>query len=152
VVFLIVGLWLVRLVLPSQLDDVSPGISCEEKLLNRADIYFVIPKFENIEIEREWCEDILKKEKTIGMHGVYHSYKEFEVYRNEEYFNEGTKAFEECFGFAPEKFKPGHLKWTDENNWIKEKMKVDLFWNQVFHKVYHCGDTGVFPNWAIRIF
>ena len=152
VVFLIVGLWLVRLVLPSQLDDVSPGISCEEKLLNRADVYFVIPKFEGVETEREWCEIILEKGKDIGLHGVYHSYKEFEVYRDEEYFGEGVDIFERCFRFTPERFKPGQLKFAKENNWIKEEMEVDLVWNQIFHKVYHCGDEGKFPNWLIRIF
>lgn len=141
-----------RLVLPSQLDDVSPEISCEEKLLNRAGVYFVIPKFEGVEIEREWCEGILEREKDIGLHGVYHTYEEFAVYRDEDYLGEGIDIFEECFGFLPERFKPGQLKWNKENNWIKEKMEVDLFWNQVFHKVYHCGDTGRFPNWLIRIF
>lgn len=152
VVFLIVGLWFVRLVLPSQLDDVSPGIFCEEKLLNQADVYFVIPKFEGVEIEREWCEEVLKMEKDIGLHGVYHTYEEFGVYRDEEYFGEGVDIFKRCFGYTPERFKPGQLKWSKENNWIKDEVEVDLFWNQVFHKVYHCGDTGRFSNWLIRIF
>jgi len=152
IVFLVVGLWFVRLVLPSQLDDVSPDIFCEEKLLTRADVYFVIPKFEGVEIERKWCEIILEKGKGIGMHGVYHTYKEFEVYRDEEYFEEGVDIFERCFGFTPERFKPGQLRFAKENDWIKERTEVDLFWNQVLHKVYHCGDTGRFPNWLIRVF
>jgi hypothetical protein len=144
----------IRLLSPSQLDDVSPRIYCEEELMNDADIYYVIPKFEGSKISdnKNWCKNILDREKGLEMHGIYHSYKEFEIYRDEEYFKEGINIFEKCFGFSPEKFKPGQLILAKENNWIKEKVEVDLFWNQVFHKVYHCGDTGLFPNWLIRIF
>ena len=154
--FILIGIFVclgfVRLILHSQLDDVSPGISCEGKLLDWADVYFVIPKFEGVEIEKEWCEKILERKKDIGLHGVYHTYEEFGIYRGKEYFGEGVEIFERCFGFTPERFKPGQLEFTKKNNWIKRKMEVDLFWNQVFHKVYHCEDTGVFPNWLTRIF
>lgn len=152
VAILIVGLFFIRLVLPSQLDDVSPNVFCEEDLMELADVYYVIPKFENVSIDEEWCNEILKREKKLEMHGVYHTYHEFEVFRSEEYFNEGVDIFEECFGFRPMKFKPGQLVLGKENNWIRDEMEVDLIWNQIFHKVYHCGDTGFFPNWLIRIF
>jgi len=82
----------------------------------------------------------------------YHNYEEFGEVRDEEYFHEGVLIFEKCFGFAPESFKPGQLVFAEENNWIRGEMGVDLFWNQFFHKVYHCNDSGTFPNWMIKVF
>ena len=145
-------LFFIRLILPSQVDDVTPGIVCENELLNWADVYYVIPKFDNVSINREWCKEILSRGKNLEMHGIYHSFEEFGEVRDREYFQEGIDVFEECFGFAPSRFKPGQLEWNKENDWIKDEIGVDLFWNQFFHKVYHCGDTGLFPNWAVRIF
>jgi len=151
-VALIVLLFFVRLVLPSQLDDVSPGIACEEELLNMVDVYYVVPKFKGVAIDKEWCDEVLSREKVVGMHGVYHTYDEFEEPRSEEYFQEGVDIFKSCFGFAPDRFKPGQLEWDNENDWIKEEVDVDILWNQILHKVYHCEDSGKFPNWFIRIF
>ena len=148
----VLSLFLVRLFLPSQLDDVTPGIYCEEELLDLADIYYVIPKFDNISIDGEWCDDILSRNKELAMHGVYHSFEEFGEFRDEEYLQEGIDIFEICFNVTPKRFKPGNLKFDDKNNWIRNRMDVDLRWNQVFHKVYHCSDTGDFPNWLIRLF
>ncbi|MFH1521918.1 MAG: hypothetical protein ABIF18_03085 [archaeon] len=31
-------------------------------------------------------------------------------------------------------------------------MEVDSIWNQLFHKVYHCEDAGLFPNWFVLVF
>lgn len=152
VVVLILVLFFTRLVLPSQIDDVSPGILCEDELLGLADVYYVIPKFSNVPIEKEWCESILARGKKLGMHGVYHTYEEFGVVRDEKYFGEGVDIFENCFGFAPERFKPGQLRLSSENDWIRNEVNVDTLWNQIFHKVYHCSDSGKFPNWLIRVF
>lgn len=145
-------LFFVRFVLPSQVDDVNPLMNCSDEVLDLADVYFVVPKFEGVEIEREWCDQILSRDKEIAMHSVYHTYEEFGVVRGESYFDEGARIFEECFGFEPERFKPANLKWCGENNWVEKNVEVDLFWNQFFHKVYHCNDSGVFPNWFIRMF
>lgn len=151
---LVFVLFFVRLVLPSQVDDVNPFRNCSENILAKADVYYVIPKLDGVDINNVsgWCEEISSKDKEFAMHGVYHTFEEFGVYRDEEFFNEGVEIFETCFGKKPIRFKPGQLKWTAENDWIKGEVKVDLFWNQVFHKVYHCGDSGVFPNWFIRVF
>lgn len=151
-IFVIFLLWTTRFILPSQVDDVNPLMGCTDDVLDLGDVYFIVPKFKEVEISKEWCEEISSGDKELAIHGVYHTYEEFGVFRNESYFYDGVDVFEECFGFVPYRFKPGQLKWTDENDWIKKDFKVDLFWNQVFHKVYHCGDDGLFPNWFIRIF
>lgn len=157
---------MIRFVLPSQLDDVNPLMDCSEEELNLADVYFVVPKFENVSISNfdsqldskhqtgqgTWCEEISKKGKEIGLHGVYHGYHEFGEFRDIDYLDEGIEIFEECFGKNPETFKPPQIYWTSDNDWIRDRMGVKLFWNQVTHKVYHCGDSGLFPNWMVRIF
>ena len=151
-VLLVFGLWLVRAVLPSQIDDVNPLMGCSVDELEMADVYFVVPVYDGVEIDGEWCEGILGKGKEVALHGVYHSYEEFGVGRDREYLDYGVGVFEECFGFAPERFKPPQIAWDSENDWIRGVLDVELFWNQVFHKVYHCGDSGVFPNWVIGVF
>lgn len=151
---LILLLGVVRAVLPSQLDDVGPLMNCSANELSVGDEYFVVPLFENISIaeNKSWCDEILSYGKELGLHGVYHTYHEFGFYRNEEYLNEGIGVFEGCFGEVPESFKPPQIYWLEENNWIRERMSVKLLWNQLTHKVYHCGDSGRFPNWLIRIY
>lgn len=99
---IILVLFFVRLILPSQIDDISSGIFCEKELLDWADVYYVIPKFENVSIDREWCNEILMRNKELAMHGVYHSFEEFGEVRDFEYLNEGSEIFAECFGFEPE--------------------------------------------------
>jgi len=50
VVVFIVGIFLVRLVLPLQVDDVSPMMNCNDEVLELGDVYFVVPKFEDVAI------------------------------------------------------------------------------------------------------
>ena len=138
-----------------QIDDISPGIQCNAGLIEKSDVLFVIPLFENRSIadNKTWCEEILASEKKLEMHGVYHTYHEFLVLRDENYLEEGIKAFEKCFGFKPEGFKAPQMALSSENKkMIKEKLKVYSGLNQIFHKVYHCGDAGVIPNKIIDIF
>ena len=172
---LVIGLFLTRLILPSQLDDVSPKIPCEENLMEWADVYYVIPKFENVSISenREWCGEILERKMAtrgipselrtsnevlslsgkLAMHGIYHEYEEFRGKISLENLEEGMGIFKECFGFEPERFKPPQISISSRNKkLVRERMELDLFWNQLFHKVYHCGDTGIFPNWVVRVF
>jgi hypothetical protein len=151
-VFLIVLLFFTRLILPIQIDDVSSSIPCENWLLEKANVYYVIPRFNGTPNNKSWCEEILNRNKELAIHGVTHEYKEFSVYRNNEYLDIGLNDFKECFGFYPEKFKAPNLAWNNKNNWIKNKMEIQVLWNQITHKVYHCNDTGLIPNNIIKIF
>ena len=144
---------LVRLFSDAHLDDVSPEIPCEEGLYDRAGILFVIPKYHNGSIadKPEWCEKILALNKTIGMHGVYHSYEEFMTFRNDEYVNEGTNAFEKCFGFKPRLFKPSQMAYNKINDETMKNFHVISYLEQVFHKEFHCNGAGVLPNWVYEL-
>jgi predicted deacetylase len=148
-------LFFVRLFSPKHLDDVSPNISCDESLLQKADYLAVVPLFDNQSIadNSQWCEKILSLNKSLVMHGVYHSYNEFAEDRNEEYISLGKEAFQKCFGFAPTMFKPPQLAISENNKKILEKdFRVFGKFAQLTHKSYHCGDSGMFPNWLIDLF
>ncbi len=142
--------YLVRAFSVREIDDVNPGIQCDNELLEKSDILWVIPLFNNDSIANymEWCKNILSLNKTLEIHGVYHAYKEFNEPRSEEYLLLGINEFEKCFGRKPDMFKAPQMA-LDRIN--KESLKEAGLRNrdpisQVFHKVYHCSDTGKFSN------
>ena len=148
-------LFLVRIFGERHLDDVNPEIPCKLSLLKKSDILYVIPKFNNKSIaeNQTWCKEILALNKTLGLHGVYHTYEEFNSPRSQEYLQEGIDIFEECFGFYPQRFKPPQLAISEDNsNTIKKTLKLDTKFSQLTHKAYHCDDTGIFPNWLVDTF
>ncbi len=147
VLLVAVFIWAFRAFSPRQIDDVSPGIQCNPELFKKVDVLYVIPKFENQSINKTWCNQILALNKTLAMHGVAHTYNEFAEPRSEEYVQEGRQIFKDCFGFYPERFKAPQLNISSENKAIvKKTMKLDNYVNEIFHKIYHCKDTGKSSN------
>jgi predicted deacetylase len=146
---IILAVFMIRNLSERQLDDVSPEIYCEPEVMEKADIFYVIPKFNNQSISqnKEWCEYILSLNKTLGLHGVYHTYEEFLTERDEAYLQEGIDEFEKCFGYPPAFFEPPQVKINDGNKKIiREKTTLHLYIQNIFHKVYHCSDTGRLSN------
>lgn len=145
-----------RAVSPTEIDDVHPGIPCKENLLRMSDVLWVVPLYENDSIANypAWCNYILSFNKTLGLHGVYHSYSEFSSVRDDVYLRQGITAFEQCFNITPKIFKAPQIAFNESNfemlwkNNLESHGRID----QAFHKVYHCDDTGKFPNWIIRLF
>jgi predicted deacetylase len=156
VLTILVLLLFIRAFSPIEIDDVHPGISCEPELLQRSDVLWVVPLFENDSIlnHPQWCSYIKSLNKTLGLHGVYHSYNEFAAQRDDAYLKEGIKIFESCLNITPTIFKAPQIAFNESN--FEALWKDDLEsrgkLNQLFHKVYHCDDTGEFPNWFIRLF
>ena len=150
VIALLLALFFIRLFSERQIDDVSPGISCENSLLEKSDAYYVIPKFENKSIleNKAWIEKIVGMKKDLRLHGVYHTFNEFGTNRDVAYLEEGINIFEQAFNSTPTRFKAPQLELSKENKMMIEErgLEVDGFWNQLFHKVYHCSDTGRFSN------
>src|SRR3990170_9020936 len=74
-----------------ELDDVTPEISCEKNLLDKSNVLWIVPIFENKSIaeDKVWCDGVLALNKTLGLHGVYHTYQEFGLERNEDYIDVG---------------------------------------------------------------
>jgi len=156
ILLLLLTFSLIRTISPKEIDDVSPEILCEQNYLKKSDILWVIPKFNNkpISENQTWCEQILNLNKTLGLHGVMHEFEEFAIDKNQEYLDDGIKIFEECFRFKPDRFKPPQLKISNENKELIKKNNIKLKgkFNQLFHKVYHCNDSGKFSNWIIDLF
>jgi predicted deacetylase len=153
-VALIVLLFIIRFFSYSYLDDVHPDIPCEESLLNKVDYLAVIPLYNNNSIgdEKEWCDYIGHLNKTLIMHGIYHTYNEFNEDRNQEYIIEGEVAFRQCFGFDARDFKPPQLQISDKNlEILKKDYKIHTNFKQLTHKAHHCNDSGRLPNWLISL-
>ena len=149
-IILIFSFILLRNITSKGLDDVTPQIPCEENYLENLDTLWIIPLFNNHSIaeNKTWCEKILSLNKTLGMHGVYHTYNEFYALRNETYIQEGITEFEKCFGFKPKLFEAPQLALSKENKNILEKLNLEIKSNayQISHKIYHCNNTGKFSN------
>ena len=151
IVFIILAcLIIIRANTVREIDDVTPGISCEKEYLEKSNILWIIPRFHNIPISENqtWCQEISSLNKTLGMHGIYHSHKEFRNYINESEFKEAINIFENCFNQTPTMFKPPHLDISDQNKILikKKKLKLNTKFQQIIHKVYHCSNTGTFSN------
>jgi len=150
VIFLILALFLIRLFSERQVDDVSPNMNCDDSILRRVDVFYVVPDFENQSIaeNKEWCEKILSMNKTLALHGVYHEYLEFGQDRDMEYLEKGISDFKLCFNQTPVRFKPPQLAISNKNKELIRKagFNLDLDLNQLFHKVYHCNDSGRLSN------
>ena len=111
IILIFILIWFfIRLISSREIDDVTPGISCEDekKYLEKSEYLWVIPNFQGNKISEntEWCEEILSLNKTLGMHGIKHTYREFKRENiSQEELEEGMKIFEECFGYKPKDFK-----------------------------------------------
>lgn len=146
----------IRYYLPRQIDDVHPFFDCESGYINKSDILMVIPLYKNFSITNSpaWCKELKVLNKTIGMHGVYHSYQEFLEFRDEEYIKKGMEQIKKCFGVYPTVFEAPQLVLSEDNKKLLESMGFEVvgYGYSLTHKVYHCSDQGKFRNWLINIF
>ncbi len=153
---LIILFFLIRLVLPRELDDLHPDIPCQESLIKKSDILWVIPLYNNNSVANNaaWCESLKMYNKALQLHGVYHTYQEFDTERDQGYLEEGIQAFTQCFNLTPTEFKAPNLAYSSANNKALQQAKLERKGklNQIFHKVYHCNDTGRFSNTFINWF
>ena len=139
-----------RLISPSEIDDVNPNLNCENKYLEKSQVFWVVPYFEGelISQNKTWCENILSMNKTLGLHGYKHTYHEFQNNITLKEMHEARRIFYDCFGYYPEIFKAPNLALSSENKVMIENqnMKVRGKTNQVLKKVYHCNNSGTLPN------
>jgi hypothetical protein len=142
---------LIRTFSARHLDDLNPNIPCDEDLIRKSDYLSIIPIYnnENISENSAWCDYIKHFNKSLIMHGVYHMYNEFNTSRSFNYILEGKEIFFDCFGFNPIEFKAPQLALSEDNKIILEEefeFKIDTKFTQLFHKVYHCNDSGIISN------
>ena len=155
--FSLILLWhAIRTFSHREIDDLNPQIPCDQNYLNQANVVWVIPELNGIPISenKSWCNWVLSLNKTIGLHGITHSYHEFLNPINESQLNQAKEIFTQCFGYEPTIFKPPYLRITKQNRKLvkQENMSLKVFWNQDTHKVFHCENSGTLPNWFHEIF
>jgi len=157
ILILLIILILIRLVTPTEIDDVSPGIPCPEIEIYNPDVLYIIPDYNDhpLSFYPEWCRYILSLDKSLSLHGITHTYREF-LYLNisQEELDYGISEFESCFGYEPEMFKPPQLAISPENKQLIKQNNLEFrtLFNQITHKVYHCNDSDRIPNSIIKIF
>ncbi len=158
VMLLLNNLWLIRFISEKQIDDVNYLIDCkaDSRYLDKSEVLMVIPIYQNQSIANfvGWCNDIRSLNKTLGMHGVYHTYQEFLIPRNESYVLTGMNEFKKCFGYYPQYFEAPQVAMSLEN--IKLIASLNMTYRgysyNLFHEVYHCSDSGKFSNKIMDIF
>jgi predicted deacetylase len=153
----LICLFLIRLINPKEIDDVSPRINCPEIQEYNPSTLYVIPYYDNKPISNntEWCNYILSLNKTLKLHGITHTYKEFLLSNiSQEELNYGISEFEKCFNKTPEMFKPPQLKISTKNKQLVKNNNLILKnkLSQTTHKVYHCNNSGKIDNKIINIF
>lgn len=157
VLFFLLFLWFIeRAILPRQVDDVNPLINCEQDIIGKSSSLAVIPIFHNSSIaeNKTWCNYILSLNKTLIMHGVYHTYMEFDRNVSIEEVKSGMEEFKKCFGFYPKIFEAPQLALSSRNAEILRGGGLGLrgYPFTLTHKVYHCNDTGRLSNRFVDIF
>ena len=139
-----IALYIIRLFGERQIDDVNPFRFCENEYVDKSETLMVIPLFENKSIaeNKTWCNYILSLNKTLAMHGVYHSYNEFLEDRDENYIKLGIEEFKKCFGYYPIIFEAPQLALSKNNEKLLRQMGFEVrnYRFNMFHRVYHCVD------------
>lgn len=157
IIILISIIFILRFINPTEIDDISPNIPCPEMEIYNPDVLYVIPNYDTYPISYypKWCEHILSLDKTLALHGINHTYREFKYNSlSQEELNFGISEFEKCFSISPTEFKPPQLAISKENKKLIENnnLKRRTVMHQITHKVYHCNDSDIIPNKIINIF
>ena len=138
---------------PLIVDDVYPASSCDS-LLEKADILYVIPNLENNSIggNKEWCAKMRHINKTIGLHGIRHTYHEFDTTINEEELLSAVNSFEDCFGEKPTLFRPPYNKINKENEEMVLSLNMTVYKKRFMtHPYCHCNPGSFMKplNWIL---
>lgn len=151
ILLIIITLFLVRLTSPREIDDVNPMRNCSQEYLEKSEVLWIIPYYKEIPISENqtWCNSILNMNKTLGLHGITHEYHEFENQNiSQEKLDNAIKIFQDCFNQTPKMFKAPGLALSEKNKKLLKEKNISIRnpFHQTIHKVYHCSDSGTFPN------
>ncbi len=138
---------------PLIVDDIYPSNSCDG-LLQKADILYVIPNLggEDISNSKKWCNYIKSLNKTLGLHGITHSYHEFDYSLNQEEISLAIKMFEGCFGEKPSLFRPPYNRISKDNQKIVESLNMTVYKKRFWlHPYCHCNPHSFMKplNWIL---
>ncbi len=155
ILLLATNLLILRAVSQKEIDDVTPRILCSELKKYNPEILWIIPNYNNTDISKNqtWCQEILELNKIIGMHGIKHTYKEFEKNISQAELESAIQIWKNCFKSAPTLFKAPQLALSKQNKKLLQENNFTIKGqtNQIIHKVYHCNDTGLLSNKIINL-
>lgn len=127
-----------------EVDDVHFLIPCSQWKIDDSEWLWVIPLYNNQPIANNsaYCKELLATGKKLGMHGVKHTYNEFNEDVTKEYIQAGMEAFKDAFGYYPTDFKPPKMNITENNVKLVKELNMTLHtrFQQIIHKVHHCED------------
>jgi hypothetical protein len=156
IAFILVTILIIRIFMPREIDDVNPFMNCSLEDLERSDVFYVVPLYKDVAINesREWCKYILDLNRTLCLHGIRHNFEEFKEEIDSKDLEYAIAVFEDCFNKTPSCFKPPQLTINSENKKLLESydLKSKGYLDQLFRKVYHCNDSGLWPNWLQNLF
>lgn len=123
-------------------DDVYPGNSCPS-LLEKSDVIYVIPSFDGNETDiidnSVWCTQIRSLNKTIGLHGIRHTYHEFLYPISQEEIVGSMESFKQCFGYMPKLFRPPYNALSEKNEKKILALGMEVYATRYFlHPYCHC--------------
>ena len=125
-------------------DDITPISSCPE-LIEKSDLLFVIPDYENNSLDKypQWCAEMRSLNKTFALHGITHQYHEFNNNIDREELEEALTIFEQCFGYKPTLVRPPNNKISPENKELLESFNLTLYRDTyLLHPYCHCQPSG----------
>lgn len=148
-VIILFSLLFIKSYFPRIIDDLTPVC----KNFNRADILYVTPFLNgNLSSNLEWCNEVKKLNKTIGLHGIRHSKYEFLGNISKENLEMAVREFEICFCERPKLFRPPYNKISKENEELVKSYGMQIYKTPYyFHPYCHCQAQGVWKllNWLI---
>jgi len=151
ILILAITLFSIRKISPREIDDIHPIWYCEQEYIDKATTLWVMPMWNGSDMSenKTWCGKMRNSNHKFGMHGIQSWYQEFNSPINETDFINAINIYERCLGEKPTMFKAPALKISEENKKLIAKYNMTLRtpYHQTIHKVYHCQDTGRFPNW-----
>jgi predicted deacetylase len=138
---------------PLIVDDVHDSYECPS-LLAKADVLYVTPILHGHSIadKVEWCSYILSLNATLGLHGIVHSYHEFDENVTQQELDLALDAFSSCFNQTPTLFRPPYNVISNGNRALIEQNGMNVYDSPYHvHPYCHCEPQGYMKllNWLI---
>lgn len=148
---ILIVLLIIRFFNKSHYDDLHPELPFNKEYLDKSDILFIIPNYNNIPITNypEYIEKLKsyaqKNNKQIGLHGYIHKPEgfftkaEYGYELPESYIKDNIDLFRKAFNFEPKLFKAPCYNLHPKNREILLKLGLQisdintLFLNKLFH-------------------
>ena len=138
---------------PLIVDDVHPEAFCNTTI-QKADVLYIIPFYNGkwIDNDENWCHQIKNLNKIIGLHGIRHTYHEFDHTINESELDRAVTAVGNCVGNKSLFFRPPYNLISKENEEKIKRLNMTIYKERYFtHPYCHCHPQSYMKllNWIL---